>query len=742
MSPPRVLLLWPGTEGVAAGNFGVPQLVTMATYLRARTGAAVDIVDLAIEKGLGPVSLPRLLAAPDGRGYDVIALGCYSSYDYLKCLTIAGLARAAWPRATICAGGYHVSARPTDIVFDGSPFDVAIVGEGERPMQRVVESVAGGAPLREVILGPLPIEDLDGLPPTDWSLLERYRRHAPRLASQVQLYLSRGCPFDCAFCMERAKREVSWRAYSVERALDEVARLAAFVDLRAFTVYFADALFGMRKAWRRELLEGLARSGVATRKLWLLIRVDMVEEEDLRLFAAANCGLGFGLESGDPAQLAIIRKAGRLDDYLERMEQIATDARRLDVPWGANVIVGHPGETEASLRRSADYLRRLFSRPGGTTGFLSVDPFRLYPGSPIDDERSAYEARYGARFHRPAWWHDGDQEFLSEWVDPSRELSYRRREALTAELFQPILESVPHQFRYGGPARDYFERAITEQIQLGRAGARLHYVGRYYAWQRYLGRSSPATEERAGDAALREVALGVRAARWPLVAARASLSLEDAPNVAGRLESAIVNVPRELFVPLDHVADAARDVAVPLDPDGRATVSAMHAYVRSFSLLGVGPGDRVADLGCGTGYGTALLAALVGPSGRVVGVEIDPDLAARARENLAANASVEIVTGDALSDRVWRDLAGIDKVTAGFALEELTPEVGRGLPEGAVFVGPVGSDTQRLARAVRTGAGWAVELFEEVRYVADRGVGSPAPTNVRARTRLPLVSTT
>ena len=41
------------------------------------------------------------------------------------------------------AGGYHASARPLEYVYDGSPFDVAVVGEGERPLCRIVESVAG-----------------------------------------------------------------------------------------------------------------------------------------------------------------------------------------------------------------------------------------------------------------------------------------------------------------------------------------------------------------------------------------------------------------------------------------------------------------------------------------------------------------------------------------------------------------------------------------------------------------------
>ena len=81
-SPVRVLLLWPGSEGAAAGNFGVPQLVLLGTVLRARTRAHVDIRDLAIERRLG-TTLPAILDGDDGRGYDVIALSVYSSFDHL-----------------------------------------------------------------------------------------------------------------------------------------------------------------------------------------------------------------------------------------------------------------------------------------------------------------------------------------------------------------------------------------------------------------------------------------------------------------------------------------------------------------------------------------------------------------------------------------------------------------------------------------------------------------------------------
>lgn len=55
-------------------------------------------------------------------------------------------------------------------------------------------------------------------------------------------------------------------------------------------------------------------------------------------------------------------------------------------------------------------------------------------------------------------------------------------------------------------------------------------------------------------------------------------------------------------------------------------------------LLDVRPGQRVLDVGAGSGWTTALLAHLVGPAGRVVGVEIIPDLAAWGAENLAGTA--------------------------------------------------------------------------------------------------------
>ncbi len=720
----RVLLLWPGSEGAAAGNFGVPQLVLLGTWLRAQTGAHVEIRDLAVERAFGPIDFEAMLRG-DGAGYDIIAFSIYSSFDWLKCVALAELARAQWPDAVLVAGGYHASARPLEVVAEDAPFDVVVVGEGERPLVTVVESVRGGEPLRKVVLGPEPIDHIDELPPSDWSLLSRYRGVARRVASQAQVYLSHGCPFDCAFCMERAKRETSWRPLSVERAIEEIESLHRFLDLRTWTVYFGDALFGMRRAWRREFLEALARRGVPVEKFWLLIRVDLVDDEDLRLFGAANCGLGFGLESGDPGQLAIIRKSGRLDDYLERMEHIAARAREHDVPWGANVICGHPGETPASMHRSAAWLSKLFLQPRGTTGFLSVDPFRLYPGSPIDAERHEYERRYGTRFHAPDWWHEGDPEFLSEWVDPSAELDWRTREHLQHELLMPVLTQIEQHFVYRGGARNYFLRAVREQVEFGAARRRMHDFGRYYAWLRYSGRGAQALAQRRSHPALAACAAQVRGEAVARMAAQLELH-GDAPVVQACRE-----VPREQFVAIDQVCESTQDVALALEPTGAATISAMHAYARAFTLLAVGPGDAVLDLGAGSGYGAAILARLVGTDGRVVAIEIDDALVADAAVALADQPQVSLHAGDALAAQEWPETArACTKVTVGLHLEALPRAWWEAFAPGTVVVAPLVIDgQQRLCRARRGRDDFEIEAFDAVRFVPARTRPTAAPAS-------------
>ncbi len=70
----------------------------------------------------------------------------------------------------------------------------------------------------------------------------------------------------------------------------------------------------------------------------------------------------------------------------------------------------------------------------------------------------------------------------------------------------------------------------------------------------------------------------------------------------------------------------------------------LHAHLINQALPR--PGEHVVHVGTGTGYYTAIMAHMVGPSGRVTGIEFEPKLAARAKANFLSWRNVEIVEGD------------------------------------------------------------------------------------------------
>lgn len=91
-----------------------------------------------------------------------------------------------------------------------------------------------------------------------------------------------------------------------------------------------------------------------------------------------------------------------------------------------------------------------------------------------------------------------------------------------------------------------------------------------------------------------------------------------------RVAAAFAAVPRAPFLPPDQQGFAGVDRALPIGYD---VTNSQPSTVRAMlELLAVRPGDRVLDVGCGSGWTTALLAHLTGPDGHVTGVEIIPEV--------------------------------------------------------------------------------------------------------------------
>src|SRR6476619_2879923 len=105
-----------------------------------------------------------------------------------------------------------------------------------------------------------------------------------------------------------------------------------------------------------------------------------------------------------------------------------------------------------------------------------------------------------------------------------------------------------------------------------------------------------------------------------------------------RVLAAMSGVPREAFVAPGQGPLAYADEALPIAAG--QTISQPYIVARMTELLGVGPGDRVLEIGTGSGYQAAVRAAICCP---VVTIERIPELAAVARDRLAVLGDADLV---------------------------------------------------------------------------------------------------
>lgn len=192
-----------------------------------------------------------------------------------------------------------------------------------------------------------------------------------------------------------------------------------------------------------------------------------------------------------------------------------------------------------------------------------------------------------------------------------------------------------------------------------------------------------------------------------------------------RIEAAMRRVPREAFVPDRWRAIAYDDAPVPLTDE--ATVSAPHMVALLLEALEVRVGDAVLEVGAGMGYLAAVLAELVGPTGRVDAIELDEGLATQAPERLAREgygSRVVVHAGDGAPG--LPEHAPYDRIVVSCATRELRHEWKEQLVEGGRLVAPVGNEwEQTLITFIRRGRTGVEEEGVRCRFVPLRRPGIP-----------------
>ena len=167
-----------------------------------------------------------------------------------------------------------------------------------------------------------------------------------------------------------------------------------------------------------------------------------------------------------------------------------------------------------------------------------------------------------------------------------------------------------------------------------------------------------------------------------------------------RVAEAFAQTPREDFLPPGERRSAGYDGPLPI---GQGQTNSQPSTVEAMlRLLGVQPGHKVLDVGAGSGWTTALLARLTGPTGRVLGVELEPELVEFGSANLERAelpwASIHEATPGVLG---LPGAAPYHRILVSAMARSVPDELVEQLHSGGVMVVPVNGTMLRVSCSMR-----------------------------------------
>ena len=296
---------------------------------------------------------------------------------YYNALKIAKYAKSLGK--VVIMGGNHVSFQTKETLGTGY-VDFIVRGEGEFGIVNLVNALSQLPDLRDLrqldakaIPGiswrdaygevvdnkPAPmIKDLNDLPIIRHKLLnlDLYRKGSAnrfgRLAKPMfQISGSRGCPYDCSFCIVTATWGAKWRARSPESL---VAEMEEGIKLGFDNFFFTDDLFTTNYHRGIELAELILKKGLKV--TWSIqASCNSIGDHEDMVQIMGKAGLEavlLGVESMNEDTLKLYRKKATVDDNFGAVRNL----QKYDIAALASTIIGSPGETRESLESNFQYL--------------------------------------------------------------------------------------------------------------------------------------------------------------------------------------------------------------------------------------------------------------------------------------------------------------------------------------------------------------------------------------------------
>jgi hopanoid biosynthesis associated radical SAM protein HpnJ len=299
---------------------------------------------------------------------------------------MTGMMKAANPKLKVCFVGPPVTVEPEKTLNATSAIDFVV----RKEFDHQIVDYANGKPLEEIagvsFRGPNGtiinnpergvIENLDELP---W-VSKVYKRdldvtnyNVPFLLNPfISLYTSRGCPAMCTFCLwPQTHSGHRWRL----RSSDDVAAEMKYIKEnfpQIKEVFFDDDTFNYQKARTIELCAKLKPLNMT----WSCTSRVTTDYDTLKAMKEAGCRLLIvGYESGDPQILKNIKKGATVD----MAERFTANCKKLGLLIHGDFIVGLPGESRDSIRKTIDFAKKLDNET------IQVSIAHPYPGTEFYD---------------------------------------------------------------------------------------------------------------------------------------------------------------------------------------------------------------------------------------------------------------------------------------------------------------------------------------------------------------------
>ncbi len=403
MNFPKILLVHPLGYSAARAKTDVSRMANIMPPLGlASIAAFLDqsaISNHIIDCYAHPDSDDLILTYLKKEKPEFIGFSCTTS-SFFDGIRIAALAKEQVPGIKVVFGGVHVSALRERLIRQYLSIDYLVVGEGEQTLKellttptadlKTVKGIVFRTENNQAIFTGFrkKMLDLDTLPFPAYEKLSGYP-HVYKLpifnypkVPNASCISSRGCPYSCSYC-DRSVFQKSFRFNSAAYLYAHLKHLKEQFNIRHINFYDDQFTFNRARviAFAKLIIENDLKITFNC-----AARAEHLDFELLQLMKKAGCWMiSLGIETGDEDLLAQHRQ----NPDLEMMRDKILLIKKAGIRVKGLLMMGLPGETEASIQKSRKYV---YSLPLDDFNLAKFTPF---PGSPIHKEITAKESDLG-----------------------------------------------------------------------------------------------------------------------------------------------------------------------------------------------------------------------------------------------------------------------------------------------------------------------------------------------------------